>query len=102
MACDSWAVASYRGLGRMSSIKFSVGSGSALGMLNDAGVRASDGGCDGAYLTAKSRSKFGSSRSPPPSNDLDAHARMGPFHLRQANEDESSFFPTQASMPQPH
>ena len=35
---DSWGVASHRGLGRMSSIKFSVGSGSALGMLNDAGV----------------------------------------------------------------
>ena len=34
-AWGSWVVASPRGLGRMSSIMFSVGSGSALGMLND-------------------------------------------------------------------
>ena len=33
---DSWGVASHRGLGRMSSIMVSRGSGGALGMLNDA------------------------------------------------------------------
>ena len=35
---DSWGVASHRGLGRMSSIMVSRGSGGALGMLNEAEV----------------------------------------------------------------